>query len=47
MNFNLTEDQLAFKEAAREFAEKEMAPHAAMWDRESIFPVEVLKKLVS
>ncbi|MBL4661617.1 MAG: acyl-CoA dehydrogenase family protein [Alcanivoracaceae bacterium] len=44
MNFNLTEDQLAFKEAAREFAEKEMAPHAAMWDRESIFPVEVLKK---
>ena len=44
MNFNLTEDQLAFKEAAREFAEKEMAPHAAMWDRESIFPVEVIKK---
>lgn len=43
MNFNLTEDQLAFKQAAKEFAEKEMAPHAAKWDKESIFPVDVIK----
>jgi len=43
MNFNLTEDQLAFKQAAKEFAEKEMAPHAAKWDKESHFPVDVIK----
>lgn len=44
MDFNLTEDQLAFREAARTFAEKSMAPHAAKWDDEHIFPVEVLKE---
>ncbi|MBK1872740.1 acyl-CoA dehydrogenase family protein [Marinobacter sp. 1-3A] len=44
MNFNLTEDQLAFREAARAFAEKAMAPHAAKWDDEHIFPVSVLKE---
>ena len=43
MNFNLTEDQLAFQQAAKEFAIKEMAPHAAKWDKESIFPVDVIK----
>lgn len=44
MDFNLTEDQLAFREAARAFAEKSMAPHAARWDEEHIFPVEVLRE---
>ncbi|MDO6441012.1 MULTISPECIES: acyl-CoA dehydrogenase family protein [unclassified Marinobacter] len=44
MDFNLTEDQLAFREAARTFAEKSMAPHAAKWDDEHIFPVDVLKE---
>lgn len=43
MDFNLTEDQLAFREAARTFAEKSMAPHAAKWDNEHIFPVDTLK----
>jgi alkylation response protein AidB-like acyl-CoA dehydrogenase len=43
MNFNLTEDQLAFQQAAKEFAIKEMAPHAAKWDKDSIFPVDVIK----
>ena len=43
MNFNLTEDQQAFKQAAKEFAEKEMAPHAAKWDKESLFPVDVIE----
>jgi len=43
MNFNLTEDQLAFKQAAKEFAISEMAPHAAKWDRDAIFPVDVIK----
>ncbi len=44
MDFNLTDDQIAFREAAAEFARKEMAPYAAQWDRESFFPVEVIKK---
>ncbi|WP_298450075.1 acyl-CoA dehydrogenase family protein [uncultured Marinobacter sp.] len=44
MDFNLTDDQLAFREAARAFAEKAMAPHAAQWDDEHIFPVSVLKE---
>ncbi|SDX21367.1 acyl-CoA dehydrogenase family protein [Marinobacter mobilis] len=43
MDFNLTEDQLAFREAARAFAEHEMAPHAALWDDEHIFPVDVIR----
>lgn len=41
MNFNLTEEQLAFQGAARAFAQGEMAPHAARWDEESIFPREL------
>jgi len=44
MDFNLTEDQIAFREAAREFAQKEMAPFAAQWDKDAIFPVDIIKK---
>ncbi|MHA7924602.1 MAG: acyl-CoA dehydrogenase family protein [Marinobacter sp.] len=44
MDFNFTEDQLAFREAARAFAEKSMAPLAAKWDSEHIFPVDVMKE---
>ena len=42
MNFDLTEDQLAFQQAARDFAAGELAPHAAKWDAESIFPVATI-----
>ncbi len=44
MDFNLTEDQLAFREAARAFAEKAMAPYAAQWDVDHTFPVDVMKQ---
>ncbi|WP_086479253.1 acyl-CoA dehydrogenase family protein [Oceanospirillum sanctuarii] len=44
MDFNLSEDQIAFRDAARSFAQNEMAPHAAKWDAEHIFPVDVIKK---
>jgi len=44
MDFNLTEDQIAFRDAARAFAEKSMAPHAARWDAEHIFPVDVIRE---
>lgn len=44
MNFNLTEDQVAFRDAAQAFAQNEMAPHAAKWDTEHIFPVDVIRE---
>ncbi len=44
MDFNLTEDQLAFRDAARAFAEKTMAPFAGQWDVDHTFPVEVMKE---
>lgn len=44
MNFDLTEDQIAFRDAAKAFAQNEMAPHAAKWDAEHIFPVDVIRE---
>ncbi len=44
MDFNLTEDQTAFQDAARRFAEDKLAPHAAKWDEEAIFPVDVMRE---
>lgn len=44
MDFNLNEDQQAFVHAAKEFAEKEMAPLAAEWDHRAHFPVDIIKK---
>ena len=38
MHFDLTADQRSFQAAARQFAERELAPHAARWDRENHFP---------
>lgn len=38
MNLALTEEQQAFVEAARDFASGELAPCAAHWDAEEIFP---------
>jgi alkylation response protein AidB-like acyl-CoA dehydrogenase len=43
MDFNLTEDQRAFQETARNFARDAMAPHAARWDAEKIFPADTLR----
>lgn len=42
MNFELSDEQRAFQQTAREFAAGELAPHAATWDAESIFPREAL-----
>lgn len=42
MDFNLSEEQRAFQAAARAFAEGEMAPHAAQWDEEKIFPRDTI-----
>ena len=42
MDFSLTEDQQAFVASARAFAEGALAPNAARWDEESIFPKDAL-----
>ena len=44
MDFRLNDEQLAFAEAAREFALGELAPNAAKWDAESIFPKDVFRR---
>jgi alkylation response protein AidB-like acyl-CoA dehydrogenase len=44
MNFELNEDQVAFAETAKQFAEQELVPFAAKWDREHYFPVEAIRK---
>ena len=44
MNFELSEDQVAFSDMARTFAQNELEPHAAEWDAESFFPVDVIRK---
>ncbi|WP_313296155.1 acyl-CoA dehydrogenase family protein [Diaphorobacter sp.] len=44
MDFELTEDQRAFADTARAFAEAELAPHAAEWDAQGIFPREAIAK---
>ncbi|RZL97104.1 MAG: acyl-CoA dehydrogenase [Variovorax sp.] len=42
MNFEPSEEQLAFAQTARDFAAAEFAPHAARWDAEAIFPREAI-----
>ena len=41
----LTDDQREIRALARRFADEEIAPHAAAWDREHRFPKEVLGHL--
>ena len=42
MNFDLNDDQLAFRDAARQFASKELAPQAARWDEFEEFPRDAI-----
>lgn len=44
MNFALTEEQLALQDAARDFARRELAPHATHWDEAEHFPVDVIRR---
>ena len=44
MDFTLSDDQVAIQDAARAFAEAELAPHSARWDEEKHFPVDVIRK---
>lgn len=42
MDFELSEEQRAFQDAARQFAANELAPHAPRWDAEAHFPREAI-----
>ncbi|HEX6978344.1 MAG TPA: acyl-CoA dehydrogenase family protein, partial [Alphaproteobacteria bacterium] len=44
MDFNLSQEQRAIQETARQFAAEKMAPFAAEWDERCIFPVECLRE---
>jgi alkylation response protein AidB-like acyl-CoA dehydrogenase len=44
MDFSLTPDQAAIREAAQSFARGRLAPNAARWDEEKHFPVDVLRE---
>jgi len=44
MDFELSDEQRLLVDSARAFARHELAPHAADWDREHHFPLEVLKR---
>ncbi|WP_354072876.1 isobutyryl-CoA dehydrogenase [Caulobacter sp. 1776] len=44
MDFALNEDQVAIQDAARAFAEGQLAPHSAAWDEKKHFPVDVLRE---
>jgi alkylation response protein AidB-like acyl-CoA dehydrogenase len=45
MDFELSEEQEAFRKVVREFAEAEIGPHAEEWDRTHHFPVEVVQAM--
>src|SRR5262249_48455170 len=44
MQFSLSEDQIAVREMARDFAAEKIAPHAIRWDEEKHFPVDVMRE---
>ena len=44
MDFSLNDDQQAYVASARAFAEGAMAPNAALWDEQAIFPKDVLRQ---
>ncbi len=44
MQFALTEDQIAVRDMARDFAAEKIAPHALKWDEEKFFPVDVMRE---
>ena len=41
----LSEEQTAFYDMAKDFAVKKMAPNAEKWDEEKIFPIDTLREL--
>src|ERR687889_296091 len=45
MTFELSREHEEFRRVVREFAEGQIAPHAARWDREHHFPTDVVQQM--
>jgi short/branched chain acyl-CoA dehydrogenase len=45
MSFELSPEHEAFRRSIRDFAEKEVAPHVAEWDRTHHFPVDLVRTM--
>jgi butyryl-CoA dehydrogenase len=41
----ITQEQTMIRDAVRDFVQREIAPHAALWDRQARFPAQALKGL--
>src|SRR3712207_4371982 len=42
--FALTEDHLAIRDMARDFAAEKLASHAIAWDEQKHFPIDVIRE---
>lgn len=47
MDFKFSEEHLAFRDMAAEFARNKLAPNAAAWDEHSHFPIDILREAAS
>lgn len=45
MSFELSAEHEAFRHSIRDFAQAEIAPHVAQWDRDHHFPVDLMGKM--
>jgi alkylation response protein AidB-like acyl-CoA dehydrogenase len=45
LDFDLTTDQIAVRDMVRDFARREIAPHAAQWDEDQHFPRELFSQM--
>jgi short/branched chain acyl-CoA dehydrogenase len=45
MDFDLSDEHEAFRRVVRDFAQAEVAPHAEEWDRDHVFPIDVVRAM--
>src|SRR5580698_10869720 len=45
MDFQLSDEQRQIRDTLADFAEREIKPHSAHWDKEGIFPRKVVAQL--
>lgn len=45
MDFDLSPEHEAFRNVVRDFAEREIAPHAAKWDEDHTFPLDTVRAM--
>ena len=45
ISFELSDDHENFRKVVRDFAEREVAPHVAQWDRDHHLPLEIVRQM--